>query len=319
MARLAFFGTPDFAVPSLEALLDAQRDGHEVVLVVCQPDRPKGRGKALQPPPVKQRALEAGIPVLQPATLKKDTPDGDAFYDELRARNIDLAVVTAYGRILPKRILALPRRGFVNVHASLLPRWRGAAPIQRAIEAGDEETGVCLMDMIYELDAGDVYLERRIPIAPDDDGETLAFKLASLGKEALREALPGLLAGSLEKRPQPSEGVTYARMLEKEEGRVRWERPARDIVNHARAMYPWPGAYTELDGETLKLFMPAVVEGAERDALPPGTVIASDPHLVVAALDGLVSFADGQLPNKRRMPFAELVRGRAIEPGTVLG
>lgn len=320
MARLAFFGTPEFAVPSLEALLEAQADGHEVVLVVCQPDRPKGRGKAVQPPPVKARALEAGVPVIeQPLTLKKGTPEGDSFYERFTSLDVDLAVVAAYGRILPKRVLAVPKRGFVNVHASLLPRWRGAAPIQRAIEAGDAETGVCLMDMIYELDAGDVYLEKRVAIAPDDDGETLTKKLALLGKEALKEGLPGLIAGTLEKTPQPAEGVTYAHMLEKDEGRIRWARPARDVVNHARAMYPWPGAWTELDGETLKLFRPSVVEGVDVDALPPGTVIAADHRLLVVAEGGAVAFAEGQLPGKKRMAIADLVRGRAIDVGAVLG
>lgn len=316
MARLAFFGTPEFAVPSFEALLEAP--GHEVVLVVCQPDRPKGRGKAVLPPPVKARALEAGFPVEQPSTLKKGTPDGDAFFERFSALDVDLAVVAAYGRILPKRILALPKRGFVNVHASLLPRWRGAAPIQRAIEAGDEETGVCLMDMIYELDAGDVYLEKRIPIAPDDDGETLTKKLAALGKEALRDGLEGLLAGTLEKTPQPLEGVTYAHMLEKDEGRIRWDRPARDVVNHARAMYPWPGAWTELAGETLKLFKPSLAEGVDVDALPPGTVTAADHRLLVVAAGGAVAFAEGQLPGKKRMAIGDLVRGRPIEAETVL-
>jgi methionyl-tRNA formyltransferase len=318
MARLAFFGTPDFAVPSLEALLAARGRGHEVALVVCQPDKPKGRGKAMQPPPVKARALEEGLAVAQPATLKKGTPDGDAFRAQLAALELDLAVVAAYGRILPRGVLALPKRGFVNVHGSLLPRWRGAAPVQRAIEAGDDVTGACLMDMVFELDAGDVYACAEVPIAADDDGGTLSEKVARLGHDLLVTHLEALLAGHLVKTPQPEEGVTYAHMLKKEEGEVRWKRSAREVVDHARAMHPWPGAYTLLEGEVLKLFQPRVSERRVDDA-EPGTVLASDDGLHVAAGEGAVRFAEAQLPGKRRMPVGDLVRGRPIEAGTRLG
>lgn len=317
MARLAFFGTPAFAVPSLEALLEKRALGHELVLVVCQPDRPRGRGKKLLPPPVKERALAAGVAVEQPATLKKGTPDGDAFFERFSALKLDLAVVAAYGRILPRRVLDVPRRGFVNVHASLLPRWRGAAPIQRAIEAGDEETGVCLMDMVFELDAGDVYACEKIPIAEDDDGETLSQKLAALSKELLLKHLDGILDGSLEKTPQPDEGVTYAHMLEKHEGKVRWERPATEVASHARAMHPWPGAFTTLDGETLKLFRPRVASEGERLG-EPGTVLEAEDTLVVATAPGAVAFAEAQLSGKKRMAVKELVRGRPIRRGTRL-
>jgi methionyl-tRNA formyltransferase len=315
MARLAFFGTPDFALPSLEALLDARARGHELVLVVCQPDRRRGRGKQMLPPPVKARALEAGVEVAQPPTLKKGDPDGDAFRVRLAELDVDLAVVAAYGRILPRGVLAMPKRGFVNVHGSLLPRWRGAAPVQRAIEAGDDETGVCLMDMVFELDAGDVYAEARVPIDADDDGGTLSAKVADLGRALLDEHLDALCDGALAKTPQPDEGVTYAHMLKKEEGAVRWDRPARDVVNHARAMTPWPGAYTTLAGDTLKLFAPSVSEGAGA----PGTVLSTDDGLLVATADGAVRFADGQLPGKKRMPVDALVRGRPIGAGTMLG
>jgi methionyl-tRNA formyltransferase len=318
MARLAFFGTPDFALPSLTALLEARARGHELALVVCQPDKPKGRGKAMQPPPVKARALEEGIAVAQPMTLKKGTPAGDAFREQLLALDLDLAVVTAYGRIVPKAILAMPRRGFVNLHGSLLPRWRGAAPVQRAIEAGDEETGACLMDMVFELDAGDVFVCERVPIAGEDDGGTLSDKVARLGHALLTEHLEALLAGTLEKTPQPAEGVTYAHMLKKDEGELRWQRTARDVVNHARAMHPWPGAFTQLGDEVLKLFSPSVSDARAGDAAP-GTVLAVDGGLHVATGQGAVRFAEAQLPNKRRLPVGELVRGRPIDVGAKLG
>ncbi|MFZ9886268.1 MAG: methionyl-tRNA formyltransferase [Myxococcota bacterium] len=317
MARLAFFGTPAFALPSLTALLEERANGHEVCLVVCQPDRPKGRGKAVQFPPVKELALAHSIEVAQPCTWKKGTPDGDHFRAKLAALDLDLVVVAAYGRILPRGVLALARRGFVNVHGSLLPRWRGAAPVQRAIEAGDEVTGACLMDMVEELDAGDVYASAQIPIAPDDDGESLSQKVAVIGHDLLRTHLAALLEGSLSRRPQPSEGATYAHMLQKEEGLVRWTSSAQDVVNHARAMTPWPGAYTMLDGEVLKLFGPHV--HASRETLAaPGTVLGTSPGLVVATGDGAVCFAEAQLPGKRRLLVEELVRGRSIPPGLVL-
>lgn len=316
MARLAFFGTPDFAVPSLEAVLEhAARHGDDVVLVVCQPDRPKGRGKKMQPPPVKERAEQAGLRVLQPTTLKQGTPDGDAFWEEISSLDLDLGVVAAYGRIIPGRVLRAPTRGFVNVHGSLLPRWRGAAPVQRAIEAGDAETGVCLMDMVYALDAGDVYVEGRLPILDDDDSETLSAKVAQLGHDLLVEHLPALLAGRLAKTPQPDEGVTYAEMLKKEEGQVDFNRPAPSVRDHARAMHPWPAAFTTLDGEVVKLFAPTLAEGSGE----PGTVLRAGPDLVVACRDGAVAFADIQAPGKRRMPVGAFLKGHPIATGHRLG
>lgn len=312
MARLAFFGTPELAAECFRAVLDVP--GHDVVAAVCQPDKPRGRGHKLEPPPVKQVATERGVPVLQPTTWKAGTDDGEAAFAAWTELRVDLAVVAAYGRILPKRLLASAPRGFVNVHASLLPRWRGAAPIQRCIEAGDAETGVCLMDMIYELDAGDVFARRSIPIAPDDDGETLGAKIARLGADMLRAHLDDLVAGRLPRAPQPADGVTYAKMLAKEEGRVDFARPTRQVVDHARAMHPWPGAYATLDGEALKLFRPRAADG--RGA--PGTILASRDALVVATADGAVAFADAQLPGKRRMTVAEIARGKPLPVGAVL-
>ncbi len=312
MARLAFFGTPALAASQLEALLAS---AHEVVLVVAQPDRPAGRGKQLQAPPTKTLALSRGIEVAQPETLKKDTPSGEAFFALFSSKRVDLAVVAAYGRIIPRRLLDSPPRGFVNVHASLLPRWRGAAPIQRAIEAGDDVTGVCLMHMVPELDAGDVYARAEVPIAKDDDGETLTLKVAAAGARLLSQHLDALVDGALPRVPQPSEGVTYAEQLEKGHGRVDFSMSARRVVDHARAMHPWPGAFTTLGGEVLKVFLPSVAAGQGA----PGAVLSSSDGLVVACAEGAVRFAEAQLPNKRRLPVAELTKGRPIVPGTVLG
>jgi methionyl-tRNA formyltransferase len=290
VARLAFFGTPALAVPTLDALL-ARAGAHDVVCVVCQPDKPKGRGQKLEAPPTKERALAAGVPVLQPSTLKQGTPDGDAFFARLSTLAIDLAVVIAYGRIIPRRVLALPTRGFVNLHASLLPRWRGAAPIQRAIEAGDRVTGVCLMDMIYELDAGDVFTRVDVPIADDDDGESLADKIAHAAAALLARDLDALLAGALARTPQPSEGVTYASMLSKEDGVLRFDKDARAVACQARAMTPWPGAQARVNDEPVKLFGARVVD-AQGAPGAPGTVIASDDALVVACANGAVAFSE---------------------------
>lgn len=317
MARLAFFGTPDLAARQLQALIDS---GHDVVLVVAQPDRPKGRGQKLEPPPTKALALARGLEVAQPETLKKDTPSGEDFFRRFASKNVEMAVVAAYGRIIPRRLLDLPPRGFVNVHASLLPRWRGAAPIQRAIEAGDDKTGVCLMHMVPELDAGDVYARAEVAIDPDDDGETLTVKVAELGARLLAAELDALLEGKLPRVPQPLEGITYAEQLTKDEGRIDWTKGEKRVRDHARAMHPWPGAFTTLAGpagvEVLKLFVARKAAGQG----PPGEVLGTaDGSLVVGTGDGAVAFLEAQLPNKKRLPVADLVRGRPIAAGTRLG
>lgn len=315
-ARIAFFGTPELAAEQLRALL-APTTRHEVVLVVAQPDRPQGRGQKLAPPPVKALALERGLGdrVVQPETLKKGTPSGDAFFELFSSKNIDLAVVAAYGRIIPTRLLDMPPRHFVNVHGSLLPRWRGAAPIQRAIEAGDATTGVCLMHMTPGLDEGDVYARAECAIDTHDDSETLMAKVAQLGAQLLAKNIDALVDGALPRVPQSNEGVTYAKQLTKDEGRIDWTKGACAVRDHARAMHPWPGAYTTLDGETLKLFRPEEAHGKGA----PGVVLGSVDGLVVGTGDGAVAFMEAQLPNKKRMRVSELVRGRPIAEGTVLG
>jgi methionyl-tRNA formyltransferase len=312
MARLAFFGTPALAATCLDALLVRHdRREHEVVVVVCQPDRPQGRGQNMDAPPVKKRALAHGIEVLQPATLKRDTPDGEAFFARFSTCAIDLAIVAAYGRIVPRRILDLPPRGFVNVHASLLPRWRGAAPIQRALEAGDAETGVCLMHMVPALDAGDVYATDRVVIADTDDGATLTDKVAECGAQLLGRHLDDLLAGRLVAVPQAAEGVTYAEMLTKDEAVIPFARDARAVFDHCRAMMPWPGNQTVIDGEVIKLFRPSLTS-LDTTGDAPGALVGVDRErgALFACRDRAIAFAEVQRPSKNRMPAEPWARGR---------
>jgi len=263
--RIVFAGTPDFAVPSLRVA--ASRG--EVVAVYTQPDRPAGRGRGLAASPVKQAALELGLPVLQPQSLR--TVEART---ALRALQPDLMVVVAYGLLLPPKVLAIPRYGCWNVHASLLPRWRGAAPIQRAIEAGDAETGVCLMQMEQGLDTGPVLLSQSTPIAADETAGQLHARLAELGAQVLGDGLALLRAGMRPApRVQPSEGATYARKLEKAEARLDWQQPAGLLARKVRAYLPWPVAEAEVAGEVLRIHGAVALPLAHRAS--PGTVIAA--------------------------------------------
>ena len=263
--RIVFAGTPDFAVASLRA---AAMHG-DVVAVYTQPDRPAGRGRGLTASPVKQAALELGIPVFQPETLKG--PEARA---QLRAHDADLMVVVAYGLILPKKVLEIPRHGCWNVHASLLPRWRGAAPIQRAIEADDAETGVGLMQMEAGLDTGPVLLEKRIAIGEDETGGSLHDRLAGLGAQVLAEGLQQLRAGTLPAaRAQPAEGVTYAHKLDKAEAKLDWTQPAEVLVRKVRAFNPWPIAEAQVAGERVRIHEAVAVQAAA--SAEPGRVIAA--------------------------------------------
>jgi methionyl-tRNA formyltransferase len=261
--RIVFAGTPEFAVPSLRA---AAQLG-DVVAAYTQPDRPAGRGRELTPSPVKREALLRGIPVLQPESLK-----GELSRDALRALRPDLMVVVAYGLLLPSRILEIPRFGCWNVHASLLPRWRGAAPIQRAIEAGDAETGVCLMQMEKGLDTGPVLLAQRTPIGADETGGQLHDRLAALGAQVLADGL-GLLRAGMRPVPQPqsTDGVTYAHKLDKAEARLDWTQPAAALARKVRAFQPWPVAEGEVAGERLRIHG-AIALDESHDA-PPGTLL----------------------------------------------
>lgn len=304
MARpgIVFFGTPQFAVPSLQA---CQAVG-TVVAVVTQPDRPRGRGHHVQPSPVKELALAAGIPVLQPPRLK-----GTDFATRLAALEPEAAVVAAYGRILPPDVLAAPRRGCLNVHASLLPRWRGAAPIQWAIAAGDRETGVCLMQMEAGLDTGPVLALRRTPISPTENAETLAARLAELGGMMLGEEMPAFFRGELKPRPQPTEGATLARLVTREDGRLDWGLPAVHLERRIRAFTPWPGGWTLLEGRMLKVWRAEVVEGTA----PAGTVLAARGALEVACGQGALRLLELQPEGKRRMSAAEFLGGHRLRQG----
>lgn len=298
--RVVFFGTPAFAVPTLEALLTA---GHDVAAVVTQPDRPRTRSHStLLPSPVKARALDAGITVFQP-----DRPRGEEFTAALRDLDADLGVVVAYGHLLRPELLAIPRLGMVNVHASLLPRWRGAAPIQWAVISGDRETGVSIMRMEAGLDSGPVWLARRTPIAPDETSGDLFARLATLGAEALLEALPAIAAGE-EPLAQDESQVTLAPKIDREQARIDWNQPADRVSALLRGMDPAPGAWTTLDGQPVKLFRPGDPVATEQ--LPvAGTIVSRNVSLAVACADALLPIGDIQPAGRRRVTTADWLRG----------
>jgi methionyl-tRNA formyltransferase len=302
--RIVFAGTPEFAVPPLAALVASR---HEVVGVLTQPDRPAGRGRRVEAGAVKEFALTRGLPVAQPATLR--TPEGRA---ALEAWRPDLMVVVAYGLILPPEALALPRLGCLNIHASLLPRWRGAAPIQRAILAGDAETGVAIMQMDAGLDTGPVLLERRLPIGADDDSAGLHATLAALGAAALLEAIDGLESGALRPRPQAEAGATYAPKIGKAEARIDWSEDAAAIARRIRAFRPWPVAETQYRGEQLRIHRArALQDGAvPGSAAAPGTVLGMEDDMwVVACGRGRLGILELQRAGRRSMGAREFAQG----------
>lgn len=303
--RLAFMGTPDFAVPSLAALIDA---GHRVVCAYTQPPRKRGRGQREQPTPVHAFAAARGIEVRTPANLK--APDEQAAFAAL---DLDAAVVAAYGLILPPPILAAPLLGCINVHASLLPRWRGAAPIQRAILAGDARTGVTIMAMAAGLDTGPMILSEAIPIGPDTTADILHDELAALGARLLIPALAGLDAGTLTPEPQPEHGVTYAAKITREDGRLTFDS-VDAVQRQIRALVPWPGVWFVHGGQTIKVLAaePAPFAGQH----PPGTVL--DDRLAVACGDGAVRLTRLQRPGRAPVDADAFLRGYAIPPGSRL-
>ena len=309
--RVVFMGTPDLAATVLAALLDGP---DHVVGVFSRPDATRGRGLALEAPPVKQLAERHGIPVFQPRFWK----DGTAL-EALRGLRPDLVVVAAYGRLLPQDALDVPPHGCINVHASLLPRWRGADPITRAILAGDAESGVTIMQMVLEMDAGDMLLKRAIPIAPDDTGDSLEGKLAALGASALSEAIAEWRAGRLTATPQDPSAVTLAPMIRKADGVVDWSRGAHEIERAVRGYIPWPVAATTRTGAQLRLWRAEIAEVAP-GAAAPGTVLAVDARgIVVATGDGALRLVDVQAAGKKRMPAADWARGARLAAGEVLG
>lgn len=306
--RTVFMGTPDFALETLRGLIDARLN---LVGVYTQPDRPKGRGNKLAAPPVKELAFEHNIPVFQP--LKMRAKEAVA---ELQALAPDLIVVVAYGQILPQAVLDIPRFGCINVHASLLPKYRGAAPINKAVVDGETETGVTTMQMDIGLDTGDMLVKKKVKIEPNETAGELYDRLALVGRQAMDETIVKLLEGSLTPEKQDDALTSYASMMKKEDGLIDWSQPATVVHNQVRGLAPWPGAYTSLDGEVLKLAGTVLGEGEGE----PGTVLSADKTgVLVACGEGAILLSELQLPGKKRLAAADFLRGQSLPAGTRLG
>ena len=315
--KIGFAGTPEFARVALETLHGA---GFDIRLVLSQPDRPAGRGMKLQASPVKQFALQHGWPVAQPRSLRLDGKFPDeaaAARDTILAAGLDVLVVAAYGLILPQWVLDAPRLGCLNIHASLLPRWRGAAPIHRAIEAGDTETGVTIMQMDAGLDTGAMLLRESLPIG-DDSTARLHDKLAAMGGRLIVDALRQAEAGTLQPVAQPAEGVTYAHKIEKHEAAIDWQQDAATLVRRVRAFDPFPGASSVLDGVAVKCWSAEVHRGEAAEA--PGTVLAVSPAGIdVAVQGGAIRLTELQRPGGKRLAAADFLHGFDVKPGQVFG
>jgi len=308
--KIVFMGTPQFSVPGLQAL---HQNGHEIALVVTQPDRPKGRGRRITPSPVKKTALEFGYQVIQPPSIK--TAD---FVDQIKSLKPDFQVVIAYGKILPEKVLVLPRIGTINIHASLLPKLRGAAPIQWAVINGETETGVCSMLMDKGMDTGDVLLSAKEAIGPADTAGTLHDRLAVAGAQVLIDTLNAYAENTIQPIPQNHDLATYAPMLTKDDGLINWNKSAKALDNFIRGVTPWPGAYTFWGDKRLKIFRSTPVSADISE--PPGTVLAGFPdELRVAAGGGLLSILEIQGASGKRLAIKEYLRGHPIPPGTILG
>ena len=305
MTSLVFMGTPDFSIPILQALIEH----YSVIGVVSQPDRPAGRKQQIHVSPVKQVALDHHIPVLQPERLRR--PEAIA---ELKQWQPDVYVVAAFGQILPQTVLDIPQYGSINVHASLLPRWRGAAPIQAAIRAGDAETGVTIMKMDAGLDTGPILKMRAIPIAADETGESLHDKLSVLGAELLMETLPGYLNGTILPQPQPEVGATIAPQVKKEEGNIDWLQDAQVIERLIRAFTPWPGTFSFFKGQQFKILSGEAMDGSEAS----GKVVKVSDGIAVGTGNGLIRLRTIQLAGRKAMPTEEFVKGQADFIGATL-
>lgn len=296
--RIVFIGTGEIGVPTLRAL---QKSEHELVGVVTQPDKPVGREQKIMPPPIKAALADSKMSILQPARIK----DPKAI-DEIRALAPDVIVVIAYGQILPRAVLEIPKIACLNLHASLLPRWRGAAPIQAAIAAGDRETGITVMFMDEGLDTGDILLQRKIDIAPNETGDSLHDRLAEIAPNALLDALK--MFPNAPRVPQDKDLATYASKLNRESGRINWNEPAEAIERKIRAYDPWPGAFSEFNNRKLKIFGVSIVDLRGK----PGEVLRRDKEFVIAAADRALSLTEVQLEGKRRMNASEFLRGQQI-------
>jgi len=303
--RIVFIGAGEIGVPTLQALLKSE---HDVAAVVTQPDKPVGRQQKVEPPPIKKaligRARPPGTPILQPARIRNPQA-----IEELRALEPDVIVVVAYGQILPRDVLEIPKIACLNLHASLLPRWRGAAPIQAAIAAGDRETGISVMYMDEGLDTGDILLQHSIDILPDDTGRSLHDRLAHIAPNALLESLRMLATGTAPRIPQDNSLATYAAKLKRENGRINWSEPAEVIERKIRAFNPWPDAFMQIDRQKLKIFSATVVDLSGH----PGEILRSEGQLIIAAGKGALSLGEVQLEGKKRMTAQEFLRGHALQ------
>ena len=313
--RLVFMGTPEFAVPALQALLESE---DTVVGVVCQPDKPAGRRLDLHAPPVKDCAYAHAVPIFQPQKIR--TPEA---LEHLQSWQPDLIVVAAYGKILPKTILDLPACGCINIHASLLPKYRGAAPMQWAIAHGETHSGVTIMQVSEELDAGDILLQKSVALKPDETGGSLHDTLATLGAQALMEAMALFKQGKLVATPQDKDAVTYAPLLKKEDGEIDWTHSAVSIERRIRAFHPWPSSYTWLGNKRLKIlaaYLPPLSPPQWGGSAAPGTIInRQDKVLTVATGQGSLTLARVQLEGKKAMPIAAFLAGHALKPGDRFG
>lgn len=313
--RIVFMGTPAFAVPTLDMLIAEQ---YEVVGVVTQPDRPKGRKQVLTPSPVKEAALLHQLPVLQPHRLRR--PEAIAELDAMRP---DLIITAAYGQILPLPILELPKLGCINVHGSLLPKYRGGAPIQRALMNGEKVTGVTIMYMAEGLDTGDMISKAEVPITDEDTAGTLFERLSAVGADLLKRTLPDLIAGNVQPIPQDEDEATYAPNLTREDERIRWDRPALALFNQIRGLHPWSGAFTTWNGEVFKIWQaqkPKLAKFGGGQGAAPGTVLRlSDAGIEVAAGQGTLTLTHVQPAGKTKMAAADFIRGGQMKAGMVLG
>jgi len=308
--KLVFMGTPSFAAASLRALLE---HGHRVAAVFTQPDRPAGRGQVARSSAVKELAQERGLVVEQPEKLRDP-----AVVERLRALDPEAIVVAAYGKILPKPLLEVPVRGAINVHASLLPRYRGAAPIQRAILAGDTQTGITIMQMNERMDAGDILLQEVVPIHEDDTADTLGVRLSAVGARLLVDTLDALTRGDVVRREQDERAATLAPMVRKEEGAIDWRRGAAEIARSVRAFSPWPGAYTKLAGRSMKIHRATALVAAA-NAIPGTVLSAAGDRFEIATGEGLLALLKVQLEGKRRLAAREFLAGHSVRSGDRLG